>query len=380
MHGTAGPIPVARPQGSLSPFFAAFVQAAEAKKWGWRSDINDASGAPGLLRRARNTRDGIRWNAAFGYLDQVRDRPNLTILPSRMAGIILFEGTTALGVELHGPEGVEQRLADRIVLTAGAYNTPAVLLRSGIGPAAQLHALDIPIRADRPGVGAALQDHPVMTMRVLLSQTLAEHCATMPGLAPWQVVLRAKARPSSEGFDLQIAPQGELAVEDGWECAIRVELMKPKSKGSVRLASPDSFVAPLIDSALLTHPDDRADAIRGVQMVRDMMGEAGLRSAIVRERWYGADQSGDALGDLLQRNAYSYHHPCGTCRMGTADDPASVVDSDGRLHGFRNVFVADASTFPSIPRVPINVTVIANAARIAGAMAAFAGRSETHLL
>ena len=368
LHGTAGPFPVTRPQARLSPFFAAFVQAAEAKEWYWRSDINDASGAPGLLRRARNTRDGIRWNTAFGSLDQVRDRPRLTILPGHMAGKILFDDATAVGVEVHGPGGIEQRLADRIILTAGAYNSPALLLRSGIGPAEHLNALDIPVRANRPGVGAALQDHPVMTMRVLLTQDLAQLCATTPDLTPWQVVLRTTTHPSSVGFDLQIAPQGELAVEDGWECAIRVELMKPKSKGSVHLASPDPFAAPLINSALLTHPDDRADAIRGVEMVRDMMEEAGLCSAIVRERWYGADERGDALGDLLQRNAYSYHHPCGTCRMGDGDDPESVVDPNGRLHGFRNVFVADASIFPTIPRVPINVTVIANAARIADAL------------
>ncbi len=205
-------------------------------------------------------------------------------------------------------------------------------------------------------------DHPVVTLRLLLSEPAARQAART-GVEPFQVVLRA-CLPDGDRFALQLAPAGAAMIDDGWEIAVRVELMQPRARGHVRLRAAAPEVPPMIDSCLLADAGDAADMARGVDLLRDLLARDALRAAVARERWAGTDAHGAALGRILRRDAYSYHHPCGTCRMGSADQRGSVVGENGGVHGIAGLFVADASIMPAIPAVPLHHLVLAVAHRI----------------
>ena len=375
LHGRAGPIPVVRsPDASLTPFFSAFTQAAAAAGIGWVDDINDPNAGAGLARRARNTPDGTRWNASFAYLDPVRARANLTILSGAQALTLVCAGIRVDGARVMTPAGEVQIQSARTIVSAGAYNTPALLLRSGFGPADELAALGIGVSADIPGVGKGLRDHPVMTLRVLLTEAAGRAAATLHQarkLVPWQVVLRGAGTHCVPGsFDYQIAPGGEVSVEDGWESVIRIEPMKPVSRGTVTLVSANPLAAPRIDSAFLSDADGRdlALAREALARARDLMALPELRQTIARERVPGAAVAGAALDAWLRGNAYSYHHPAGTCRMGT--DDAAVVAQDGKVHRAERLYICDASILPVMPRVPTNLICMAMAERVADLLSA----------
>ncbi len=240
--------------------------------------------------------------------------------------------------------------AARVILAAGAYNTPTLLLRSGIGPAPALRAHGIPVVADLPGVGQNLMDHPVVALRLLLSETAAKQAARI-GVEPYQVVLRA-ALPGRDGFALQLAPAGATMTDDGWEVPVRVELMQPRARGHLRLRGAAPEVPPAIDSCLLADPGDVADMALGVDLLRDLAGPrraacGGGPRALGRVRRCA---HGSALGRILRRRRLQLpRDPCGTRRMGSADQRGSVVGENGGVHGIAGLFVADASIMPAIP-------------------------------
>ncbi len=370
-HGRRGAVPVSRrPEQALTPFAEALAGVAQTLGLGWLEDVNDPHVATGIGRAVRNVGGSVRWNCAFAYLDPARGRPNLRILDRSLVSRILLRGTRAYGVEAITPERRVEIEAERIIVSAGAYNSPALLLRSGIGPAHHLPDAGIAVLHDLPGVGEHLLDHPVVPMRLLASPCAARTSARLDRerrLFQWQLILRGRSSHTQDTGNLSILPMAGAAVGDGWEFLVRIEVLKPGSTGIVRLLSPDPAVPPAIHSRFFSDPDglDASALLDGVALVRRMVARPPLRELVALERWPGRGLRGDALVAFARANAYTYHHPVGTCKMGPASDPQAVVDIRGRVHGLEGLHVADASIMPSIPAAMTNLTCMAIGERLA---------------
>ncbi|MGW1010208.1 GMC family oxidoreductase [Streptomyces termitum] len=368
------------PDRELSPWSRASAEAARAL--GHTEADMGRPGAPGYGFPLLNAHDGRRSNAALAYLGAaVRARPNLTVLPHTVADRLLVRRGRIDGAVVV-TDGVPRVLrADRYVLAAGAYGSPAVLLRSGVGPAGELRALGIDPVLDLPGVGADLADQPGVF--VPLSPT--------PGL---DAALAAKDRAGElYGSRVLLRTAGPHAPEDGWnlhllpvagpplfgtlppgryEAGVSAFLMKPFSRGSVRLVSADPLAPPAIDPGFLTDPEGR-----DLETLRSGLADA-LRLARTPALAALATPTGDTaphlLGDdALRARTGTYWHPVGTCAMGPADDPAAVVDGTGRVHGLTGLTVADASVLPTPPAANTQFPVLAAAELLAAALATGAG-------
>ena len=371
-HGRNGPMPVARNlDRPLMPFHQAVGDAAVSLGYPWLQDGNDPEGGIGFLRKALNTRDGKRWNAAFAYLDPARGRPNLRILGDSLATRILLDGRVARGVEIINRDGPARIFAERVVLSAGAYNSPAVLMRSGIGPADELRRHGIEVIAELPGVGRNLTDHAVIPMSLVATEAGAQTAAKLTAegrLYLFQSCLRFRSsRGSDSGHDIQISLIGERAAQDGWEYLLRIEIVKPHSRGFVRLRSGSPNDAPMIDSCLVSDDKghDAQSVVEAIKFIRKLVRTPPLDRLVAAERWPGETTSDAALPAFARANAYSYHHPNGTCKMGPASDPQAVVDARCGIHGIERLFVADASIMPSVPRAALNITCLAIGERAA---------------
>jgi choline dehydrogenase-like flavoprotein len=354
-HGAAGPVPVRRyPPASLGPVQAAFLEAAVADGHAAVDDHN-APGAVGAGRLPVNEVGGVRQSTALTYLPEpVRARPNLTVRGDSAVGRVLVSGGRTVGVELVDGQVVE---GAHVVLAAGAYASPALLLRSGIGPADDLLEAGLPVVDDLPGVGANLHDHPLLRMR------FATPC---PPLQPAREALLTVTSNGSPAPDLQVFPSGPA----GGELTLLVALLAPRSRGRVAVRSPNPGQAPRIDPGLLSDPADAADLATGVRLARRLASTPPLSGLLGRELWPGADLVDDRdLAGSVRAGVGNYQHPVGTCRMGPPDDPGAVVEPDGRVRGVDGLSVADASIMPTIPSANTNLPTMMVAEHLAAAWA-----------
>ncbi len=421
LHGLEGPLPVRRiTPDRMSPFVAAVADALAQRGFPTRPDQNgewkDGVYAAALVA----SEAGERVPTSVGYLtDAVRRRPNLCILTDRIAERILFEGTRATGALLAPMIGgpAEHMAADVVVVSSGAIHTPALLMRSGVGPAANLAALGIPVVADRPGVGQNLMEHPSIAVSAFLQPAArfrdpAEHHE--------QAIVRFSS-------DLEGTPNGDMhgaiLSRSGWHSIGRrlgtvfFWVNKSFSKGFVQLASSDPRAEPHVDFRMLSdwrdmerlklalrfgaetlmRPEMRGlcDSVfptsysprvariavpgRSRAIQRGLFSglldlSAGFRPALVRAfitqgATIEALLNEDAvLTDFVSRNVGGTWHPTCTCRMGAEDDPLAVTDSAARVFGTENLRVCDASLMPSIPCANTNVPTIMMAERIADMM------------
>jgi choline dehydrogenase len=367
-HGVNGPTPVERLQpDELDERTRAFVSAAIACGHKGIDDHNQP-GALGVGPWPRNVRNGTRMSTALTYLAAARRRPNLEIrADTTVDGIELAHGR-ARGVRLTGGEVVE---AGTVVLAAGSYGSPAILLRSGIGPAAELRELDLPVAVDLPGVGANLADHPLVAVDL----------AAPPGRRgpALQVLLRMRSALAApdDAPDLNLftsGPYDDAAIPSGAVFGIVVELMSPRSRGSVRLRSADPADPPRIDPAFLRHPDDLARVVDATRVARQISRTLPLADLLRGPEINPGEQIGDDDTDGLERSirsrVSSCHHPVGTCAMGQDPATGAVVNARGAVHGIERLFVADASVMPTIPTANTNLPTIVVAERIAGWLAA----------
>jgi len=247
-----------------------------------------------------------------------------------------------------------------VIVAAGAYGSPALLLRSGIGPAEHLHSLGIAVRADRPGVGQNLVDHPTVAL------SFEAAAAQPPSPSPWtQVLLTCASAPAVQGFDLHVF--GGRGRENPDEFHLVVGLMSPRSSGRVRLRSTEPAAAPAIDLGYLTHPDDLSRLVAGVRMTRRLAHTPPLAACLRREAWPGVDvpDTDTAVAQAIRTRLSTYHHPVGTCRMGRETDENAVVDTRGRVHEIPGLWVADASIMPAIPAANTNLPTLMIAERCA---------------
>ncbi len=374
-HGRGGAVPT-RPyrDDELASWQQAFLGAAMAAGFPRIVDLSAPDPAEGVAPFHANVKDSLRWNAAFAFLDPVRTRSNLTILSDTMADRLVIRQDRAVALVCRsGDESVEVE-AERFVLSAGTYGSPAILMRSGIGPAGHLAEIGIPVQIALSGVGQNLHDHPGIRVRFTPSspgQRALEEDLAIGRFHQSQVILRAKSTPAVAGFDLHLLPYHSL-TDSSWSFAILAYNMVPRPRGQVLLRDTDLESPPWIDFQFLTDPSDRdiGPLIEGLQLIRRLATTDPLAKTISWEIDPGPRVSRpvDVRG-YIRSVVAGYAHPVGTCKMGPASDPSAVVDASGRVHGTANVFVADASIMPQIPRANTNFTSMLIGFRIGDVLA-----------
>ncbi|MDQ3540029.1 MAG: GMC family oxidoreductase N-terminal domain-containing protein [Chloroflexota bacterium] len=363
---------------SVTPYHAAWIESAQKAGHARIANLN-TSESTGMGVNPVNIRKGVRWNTAFGWLDPVRHLPHLTVAGDTFVDRLVVGGDRVVAVEAIC-DGARQRIeCHRVVLTAGAYATPAILQRSGIGDTELLGRLGIPVVADIPGVGANLRDHASVLLRFAGTKRLVdaqtEFAAVSPFIPEEQTVLRARSSHAAADvpFDIHLYPFGgaEATSANGFGFVVGVACMTPRSHGSVRITSSGPAVSPEIDLGLLIDPDghDRAVLAEGVDIAEAIVASEPLRH-LIGERITEAD-----IGRWILRDGADapltghYYHPVGTCRIGPGDR-MDVCDGDGRVHGLANAYVADASLFPVIPKantcLPVAMAAEAIADRLIG--------------
>jgi choline dehydrogenase len=319
-----------------------------------------------------NRIDGFRMSTAATYLAAARARPNLTVLAEALIDRVELEGRTSLGIRLAGSEGVVR--GEAVVLAAGAYGSPGVLLRSGIGPAGDLPALDVPLVQELPGVGRNLIDHAWLSVDVPATPD-----PPPAPLAQAIVTLFADAADPSAGTairpDLQLIPCSAMAAAPsesptGARMYVGFSVVSPRSHGRLRLRSADPADPPMIEPAHLRDPHDLSRAVEGLRRTRQLLRTAPLSGFVAGPELTPApgipDEDEPGLAAALRASASTYHHPIGTCRMGPDPGAGAVVDARGRVHGIDRLWVADASIMPDIPAANTNLTVVMIAERVAG--------------
>jgi choline dehydrogenase len=273
-----------------------------------------------------NAVDGVRWNAAFAYLDVARPRANLTVRPSSHVDRLLVRGGRAVGASLAGGDELRAKVT---VLACGTYGSPAVLLRSGIGPG---------LRVDLP-VGDNLIDHA----GVDVEWEAAVDIAPPDGQASYALLV-----PDP---DLQLVPWASQPDV----CTLLAFFMKPRSTGRVTLQSDDPLAPPLIGHAHLSDERDVKPIVRAVELARQVAASEPVASLVARESAPGKTD----VEQYVRANVRGYYHPVGTCAIGSA------VDERLRVIGIENLYVADASVMPTIPRANTHLTTLAIAERAA---------------
>lgn len=341
--------------------------------------VNDVSGPDtpfGVGGATRNLRGRRRYSSAAVYLDPARDRANLTILSDTLVESLVWKGGVVSGARLGAASGPSGIAADRVVVAAGAIGSPMLLQRSGIGDPPALRAIlgaASPVHA-LPGVGKNLRDHCGVMMLHLLRVGAADRLfdgAPPDGLLTRAgILLRVPSDPGMAAFDHDVIcahPSTRPEQREDERLITRVFLVQPECAGQLTIVSGDSRAPPHIEFGFGGARDVAAIA-RVVEWVRRLVRVERLASWLEREVRPGGDVRDLALVDWIRDNMDPYYHATGTCRLGPARDPLAVVDPTGRVHGFDNLYVADASIMPTIPRGMINLTVYAIAEKIAAGL------------
>ena len=320
--------------------------------------------ATGIAPFVQNIADGVRWNAAFAFLDPVRSR--VDVVADFLADRFMFDGDRAHALVGRDSDGEREIRANRFVLCAGVYGSPMVLLRSGVGPGKDLATLRIPVHVDLAGVGANLHDHPGVGLEYQATARAVRAVKKDEAEGRFyevQLVLRTSP-------DLHVIPYQSRDDGGKWSFGIITFHLDPRSRGRVRLTSRDPEAPPAIDLQLLSDPEgnDVAALMEGVRVIHDLTKRPPLADAI--KRGPRRFSSGPRLARYVRDNVSDYGHSVGTCRMGLSGEEGAVVDARARVHGLANVFVADASIIPRIPRANTNLTCSVIGARVADFLAA----------
>jgi choline dehydrogenase len=312
----------------------------------------------------KNLAGGVRMNAAFTYLAPARQRPNLELAADALVDRVLVEDHRAAGVLLADGRVFRGR---ETVLCAGAFGSPAVLMRSGIGPADHLRGLGIPVVADRPGVGECLLDHPLVD-DVGNALVAAEHAPPEQTFCP--TLLKARSRQAAGEIDLHVYHgQHRDEAQGGWVLWFSISLEHATSRGRLRLTAADPEATLEIDHRHLTEPREVEAFCDGVELVSRLVATPPLAGMVAPlPGWAVGWRDRADLRARVRKHAATTFHPSSTCRMGPATDATAVVDRAGRVHGIAGLRVADASIFSTGPRANLHCTVVAVAEKIAAGM------------
>lgn len=364
-HGRTGEFPIHRMSRDFilrqqNAFIDAAIHQGHQEVTDFNSDLNEGVGTLSM-----NIINGVRVNTGMTYLDQtVRQRENLTIRTGVVADRIEFSGKRARAIISAQGERFQGR---EIILCAGAYGSPAILMRSGIGLAQDLSRLGIRPLVDTP-VGQNLQEHPFYFMGYASPAGKLDDCeGPIAGAQLW--THSTQAEPGE--LDLAILPEQFLIPNSptGAGMTLSVALLSVRSRGQLRLSSAEPTTAPTINLNLLHHPQDMRRMVEGVHLARELAATQPLASYLLTELTPGAAIKSDAqLRDDLLRNISIYQHPTSTAMMGREDDSRAVTDPQGRVYGTDGLRVVDASILPSVPLINPNPTIIAIAEKIAATL------------
>lgn len=369
-HGSGGPFPIRRwrPE-ELTEGQAAFVTACLDRGYPETKDHNhpEATGIGSIPASRFDHNLGVRANTNMTYLKMCRTRENLTIRPGTLVHRVLFDGARATGVEVSLTAGgpAEQLHGRRVILSAGAVATPMILMRSGIGPADELRRHGIDLRAELPGVGENLVDHPRTGV------FMVPRPGSFDPLEPFlQEILRTTSTAGGQfndlqyymvnHFDLTLFPELQMLAGGTTILGVMVVHQRPQSRGRLVLSSVDPHAAPVIDLNFLAVENDLDVLVEGVKTSYALASAAGIRElgadfVVLRE---GMADNDDILRTYVKASLDSAYHPVGTVRMGAGSDDSTVVSERGQVHGFESLYVCDASIMPNIVRCNTNPTSI----------------------
>ncbi|EJL6598531.1 choline dehydrogenase [Vibrio cholerae] len=390
-HGDQGPVHVTTPKANNNPLFQAMVMAGSQAGFPITDDLNgyQQEGFGPMDRSV--TPQGRRSSTARGYLDQAKHRPNLTIVTHALADKILFSGTQATGIRYlvrNNPNGLEARAKREVLVCSGAISSPQLLQRSGVGPAALLKNLNIPLVHDLPGVGQNLQDHLEMYLQYSCKQPISLY----PSLQWWnqpkigaEWLLNGTGIGASNHFEaggfirtrdsfawpniqfhflpVAINYNGSNAVQEhGFQA--HVGSMRSPSRGRVELLSRDPRKHPSILFNYMSTEQDWQEFRDAIRITREIIHQPALDPYRGRELSPGLNKQSDAeLDAFIRQHAETAFHPSCSCKMG--EDDMSVVDGEGRVHGVQKLRVVDASIMPIIITGNLNATTIMMAEKIA---------------
>ena len=373
-HGAAGPLKTS-PPGIPSPLYAMFSEAAAKRGFPKSRDYNGAE-PEGVAEPEMTIGDGRRFSTARAFLRPAMTRPNLTVTTDALVHRVVIESGRAVGVELRRDGKLSTVRAEReVVLSAGTYGSPQLLLLSGVGPADELAQIGVSPVLDRPSVGRNLQEHVNCFVTFELTQPLSLQPMLRADRVTWSSLRWALTRtgamasfptsiaaflriePGSERPDIEllvspVAPDGHVWFPGikkpiGHRFSSRVAVLHPKSRGKVTLRSADPAAKPRILWNLFDDPSDLATLRDGLKAVRGIFAETPLKDVTDHEIRPGPDVKSDAeIETWLRQNCETAHHPAGTCRMGA--DPDAVVDASLRVNGIESLRVADCSVMPHV--------------------------------
>lgn len=376
-RGTSGPLHVSRGTRE-NPLFDAFIEAGRQAGYPVTADYNGQQ-QEGFGPFEATIHKGRRWSAANAYLKPAMAGGNVHVVRG-FARRVVMEGKRAVGVEVDTRAGRQVIRAGReVIIAASSINSPKLLMLSGIGPAAHLREHGIEVVADRPGVGANLQDHLEIYMQFAASQPItlykywnlwgkawvgAQWLLTGKGLGASNqfeacAFIRSKAGveyPDIQYHFLPIAVRYDgKAVAAGHGFQAHVGPMRSKSRGSITLRSGNPTDAPVIRFNYMSDPSDWEDFRACIRLTREIFGQEAFKPYLKAELQPGPGVETDAqLDDFLREHVESAYHPCGTCRMGRASDPMAVVDPECRVIGVEGLRVADSSIFPQVTNGNLN--------------------------
>ena len=390
-HGGDGPVSVTTPKNGNNPLFHAMVEAGVQAGYPRTDDLNgyQQEGFGPMDRTV--TPEGRRAATGRGYLDQARNRPNLTIVTHALTDRVLFSGKRAIGVDyLQGDS--DQRITAyarrEVIVCSGAIASPQLLQRSGVGPSDLLRGLDIPVVHDLPGVGANLQDHLELYLQYACKEPVSIYPATkwwnQPAIgAQWLFLGKGlgasnqfeaggfiRTRPEFAWPNIQyhflpvaINYNGSKGVQEhGFQA--HMGSMRSPSRGRIHVKSRDPRQHPSILFNYMSHEQDWQEFRDGIRITREIMAQPALDPYRGRELSPGADKQTDAeLDEFIRNHAETAFHPSCSCKMGT--DDMAVVDGQGRVHGMEGLRVVDASIMPEIITGNLNATTIMMAEKIA---------------
>jgi choline dehydrogenase len=340
----------------IAPFHRIAMDAAAAAGIPRVDDLNNLDENIGMAPSPANIVNGVRWNTAFAYLDPVRERSNLTIVGDSACDRLEIKSGRVNAVVVAGRDGPVRVEVGRVIVAAGTYGSPAILMRSGIGDPSELRAAGIAPMHELPGVGRNLHDHPRITLSFAGTRELEEMMAAF-GRDHWmpeeQTIAKARSSRCAESFDMHIYPVGgrDCTSTNGWNWTLEVACLTPRSRGALRLASADPAVAPIIDHRYLSDPEDEDLRVLadGVALAREIGAHHAWSRLAGREISPGSSvATRGEIEAFVRAECLHYFHPVGTCRMGPASERSAVVDSRGRIHGLDNVYIVDASIMPVI--------------------------------
>ena len=319
-------------------------------------DVNDPN-PYGLCTSPFNIKDGLRQSTTVAYLDPVRDRPNLTVVAEAPAVSLTLSGNRVTGVNYEKDGKRETVAGGEVVLTAGAFHSPHIMMLSGIGPAAELQRHGIEVLHDRPGVGENYQDHAMLHMGFEGRGAFEVDWA----VPPFRLVTRSA--PSRDTGDFHVFMRPPTVLEGvGRTMTISAALLEQRNRGRVFLQSADPHELPGVDARMLEHPDDVAAVVATMEFL-DLLTQTGDMP-----EFYGPPinpKRGEDWGRWARSVLDSYHHAAGTCLMGPASNDMTVVDDQLRVHGIDNLRVADASIMPTVTHANTNVTCMMIGERVA---------------